>query len=290
MSNPLQPLSSLPIPPSSLSALSKAGYQSIDDLPRYDSANQLTDALKIPIDASHAIYSSSQKLPESNTLPLTQSAAALIGSSKLKSKTFSTNCPPVDALLNGGVTEGHILEISGPPGSPKELVLLNILRSFVEARKSVLFVDCQNMCDPRLIADHLQGLPDAQQLISYVKIDNLTEFMVFMHNLTSYTNMSLLAISSISFPFQNTGRLSNAAKNNLLEKIKQTFIKLCTSQNVTIAITSQLATKMLNADGSPGTFDTAGAKGVMVPQLGSTYLPSGRTSRILLALNGANRG
>jgi hypothetical protein len=35
--------------------------------------------------------------------------------------------------------------------------------------------------------------------------------------------------------------------------------------------TSQLATKMINSDGSPGTFDT-GALGVMVPQLGSVPL------------------
>lgn len=34
-----------------------------------------------------------------------------------------------------------------------------------------------------------------------------------------------------------------------------------------IVVTSQLATKMVNADGSPGTFDS-GARGVVLPQLG----------------------
>jgi hypothetical protein len=38
-----------------------------------------------------------------------------------------------------------------------------------------------------------------------------------------------------------------------------------------IIITSQMSTKLLNADGSPGNFET-GAKAAMVPQLGK---PSG---------------
>lgn len=38
-----QPLSSLPLPPSTLATLSKAGYETLKDLPPSDSANQLTD-------------------------------------------------------------------------------------------------------------------------------------------------------------------------------------------------------------------------------------------------------
>ncbi|GAW08913.1 hypothetical protein LENED_011024 [Lentinula edodes] len=56
-----QPLSSLPLPPSTLATLSKAGYETLEDLPPSDSANQLTDVLKIPLKASQTIYSSSQR-------------------------------------------------------------------------------------------------------------------------------------------------------------------------------------------------------------------------------------
>ncbi|EEB98484.1 hypothetical protein MPER_01996, partial [Moniliophthora perniciosa FA553] len=48
-----------------------------------------------------------------------------------------------------------------------------------------------------------------------------------------------------------------------------------------VVITSQVATKLFNADGTPGQFET-GATGVLVPQLGSTYLPSGRSYKVII--------
>ncbi|KAE9407900.1 hypothetical protein BT96DRAFT_914266 [Gymnopus androsaceus JB14] len=287
MYNQSQPLSSLPLPPSTLSTLTQAGYETLEDLPHNDPANQLTNALKTSLEASQALYPSQRHGTfGGSALPSTQSAAALIESRKLRSIPFTTRCPPVNGLLNGGLPEGHILELSGPPGSPKELVLLNILRSFVEAGRTVLFVDCQGMCDPRLIDGYVKGIPAAAQLVSYVKINNLTDFIMLMHNLPLYSSISLLAISCISFPFQNS---VHSAKSSLLEKIKQTLTKL-SSQNVTVVVTSQLSTKMLKPDGTAGSFDSAGARGVMTPQLDSTYLPSGKTSRVLLSLSGTTSG
>ncbi|KAJ3868924.1 hypothetical protein EV359DRAFT_77223 [Lentinula novae-zelandiae] len=287
-----QPLSSLPLPPSTLATLSKAGYETLKDLPPSDSANQLTDVLKIPLKASQTIYSSSQRLGSGDSLsilPSTRSAAALMGSiSKQKPRTFSTRCPAIDTLLNGGVPEGGIVELSGPPGSSKERILLNIILSCVQVGRRVLFVDCQSMCDPRSIDAHLKDVPTARQLVTYVKIGDLTEFLMFMNNLSSNSDKSfdILAISCMTFPFQNA-QISIAARNKLLEKIKQTLTKLSHTQNVTIAITSQLVTRLMNIDGSTGNFDSVGAKGIMVPQLGPAYLPSGKVFRLLLALDGA---
>lgn len=70
--------------------------------------------------------------------------------------------------------------------------------------------------------------------------------------------------------------------------IRQTLLQACVSNNLTvgergfsarvrhlrvhqIVVTSQMATKMLNGDGSAATFDT-GTKAVMMPQLGSYLL------------------
>ncbi|KAJ3895276.1 P-loop containing nucleoside triphosphate hydrolase protein [Lentinula edodes] len=283
-----QPLSSLPLPPSTLATLSKAGYETLEDLPPSDSANQLTDVLKIPLKASQTIYSSSQRPGSGDSLtilPSTQSAAALMGSiSRRKPRTFSTRCPPIDTLLNGGVPEGNIVELSGPPGSSKERILLNIILSCVEVGRSVLF----GMCDPRTIDQHLKDVPTARRLVAYIKLGDLTEFLMFMNNLSSNTDKSfdMLAISCLTFPFQNA-QISIAVRNNLLEKIKQTLTKLSHTQNVTIAITSQLVTRLMNIDGTTGNFDSVGAKGIMVPQLGPAYLPSGKVFRLLLALDGA---
>jgi RAD51-like protein 2 len=96
--------------------------------------------------------------------------------------------------------------------------------------------------------------------------------------------MSLLVINSVSFPFHIGQNLSISARNYLLERLKQALTKACATRNLTVGdqleyqkdtvifdikvvTTSQLATKILNPDGTPGTFDTGG-QGVMVPQLG----------------------
>jgi RAD51-like protein 2 len=72
-------------------------------------------------------------------LPLTQSAASMVKNVQ----KFSTRSSAIDKLLSGGLSCGHILEISGPPGTPKEVVAANIVTSFVEADNEVLFIGHQ---------------------------------------------------------------------------------------------------------------------------------------------------
>lgn len=88
--------------------------------------------LNIPLRESQALFTSTS----TPKLPLTQSAASLT-TTTLK---FSTHCPPVDKLLNGGLTRGHILEVSGPPGTMKEAIAVGVVRAFVERKEHVLFV------------------------------------------------------------------------------------------------------------------------------------------------------
>lgn len=104
----------------------------------------------MPLAASQAIFSSSQK-PTSTplTLPLTQSAASMVRSAN--TKRFSTYCAAVDKILGGGLLQGHILEISGPPGTFKERLAVNVVRSFVESDAHVLFV---GMCQTDSIFSH----------------------------------------------------------------------------------------------------------------------------------------
>ncbi len=47
---------------------------------------------------------------------------------------------PVNTLLDGGLSPGQILDVSGPPNGPKEKIVLASVRSAVELREEVLFV------------------------------------------------------------------------------------------------------------------------------------------------------
>ncbi|THU84261.1 hypothetical protein K435DRAFT_783868 [Dendrothele bispora CBS 962.96] len=312
-----RPLTSLPLPPSTLSVLRESGYETLDDLQIYDSPDKLTNSLKIPIFASQTLfsatqtqaqatqsrlYTSSTHAPNARTpyVPLTQTLSSLI-SSKTHSTTrqvFPTGFLPVDELLNGGLRRGHILEISGPPGSLKEVVARGLVKEVIVAGKEerVLWVDCQNGTNPSDLDDLIQGLPNHRRLISYIKIHTLPDLMIFFHNLPEYLdsspNISLLVINSISFPFLTTPNLNltKAARSAVLEQIKQVLVKICVTRNVSVVTTCQLSTKLIKPDGSTGNFDTEGVKGMMVPSLGKDYLPMGRTYRILVSLDGGDEG
>lgn len=100
---------------------------------------------------------------------------------------------------------------------------------------------------------------------------------------------TLLVITSISCLF-SSAELTLAHRSSLLQRVKQLLANLTLDGKLTvrpyplflpsmrfnglqIVITSQLATKMVNPDGSPGTFDS-GVVGIMVPQLGQlNYAP-----------------
>ncbi|KAF9025015.1 hypothetical protein BDZ89DRAFT_1135715 [Hymenopellis radicata] len=259
------PLASLPLPPSTIQALSAAGYETLQDL-RGIPLEDLSRDYNVPMSMIQAL--SSSQAPAS-AVALSQSLASMTQGRGVDKMT--TLCDPLDQLLSGGITLGTILEISGPPGTPKDNLAIKICRSFVASQKRVLFVDFQNMTSPTALKGALHAR-SGSRLISYLKIHRLERLMTFIHNLSSYLTkhpeVSLLVLSSISFPFQTTPDLTLQAKTSLQEVIKIALTKACVSHGITIVTTSQLATKFLNSDGSAGTFET-GAKGIMVPLLGS---------------------
>ncbi|KAI0066876.1 hypothetical protein BV25DRAFT_1848315, partial [Artomyces pyxidatus] len=207
-----------------------------------------------------------------------QSAAQLVASSF----KFPSSCPPLDALLDGGLLRGHILEISGPPGTAKETFAIDYARSAVKLNQGVLFVDMQNMTKPAVLHAQLQ---DHADLVHYLAVHALTDVIAFLHNLPAFLktheSISFLVLNSLSFPFQTAPDLAPSGRHAVLAQCKQIFARLCAAQNVTIVITSQMSTKLLNLDGTPGNFES-GSRAVLVPLLGSTYLPSGRAHRVVI--------
>ena len=82
------------------------------------------------------MQSSQQILSVGPRLPATQSAAALLDSTN---DVFRC-CPPIDSLLDGGLKRGHVLELLGPPGTPKTALVLEIITDFIENREDVLII------------------------------------------------------------------------------------------------------------------------------------------------------
>ncbi|KAJ3485589.1 hypothetical protein NLI96_g4844 [Meripilus lineatus] len=226
---------------------------------------------------------------------------------------YSTLCKPVDALLEGGLKPGFVLEISGPPGTRKEALAVNLTRTFVEANKGVIFVDLQNMTSPEALKESLQRStslpPHHEQLVQYLNIHTLADFAIFLNQFQSVLDANPKVwgkLQSFLMELSLVPRLD--FRNILLERIKQVLTKACASSRISVAITTQLATKFRNSDGTPATSDT-GSRAVMVPQPGKfpqlkflpanglvtkslfylisglsdcVYLPNGKSYRIIL--------
>lgn len=92
----------------------------------------------ISYEYSQAIFSATQA-PRGP--PLTQSAAAMVD---ISSDKISTSCAAADALLDGGLSRGSVLEISGPPGTAKETLAVNIAKNFLMNDEGVIFVGAYN--------------------------------------------------------------------------------------------------------------------------------------------------
>lgn len=67
------------------------------------------------------------------TPPKTQSAAVMVR----HSRKISTKCGPLDRALEGGISRGHVVEISGPAGCAKEQLLINIVAAFIEVDEAM---------------------------------------------------------------------------------------------------------------------------------------------------------
>ncbi|KAF9475137.1 hypothetical protein BDN70DRAFT_841370 [Pholiota conissans] len=282
-------LLSLGLPTDILAALTRHGYETSQDLKSINEED-LSKKLGIPLEDVRVLYARFEK-PATSIPPLsmTQSAANMIRSTH----KVSTNCDPLDKILGGGLPSGHILELSGPPGSPKERMALGILKSFVDRGEEAIFVDCLNMSTPSIVARALSS-PTLQERVHYTSAHTLLDFLLFMHHLpdllASHPQVSLLILNTISAPFQNAD-LDFSQKNFHQEKLKQTLSRVITTNSLTASIvtTSQLSTRVVNADGTAGTFDTGG-EAIMLPSLGPSYLPSAKTYRVILAPDGMFSG
>lgn len=128
---------------------------------------------------------------------------------------------PLDNVLDGGLRRGHILEISGPPGTAKEMMTVGFVKNTVERGDEALFMgrlrcnsasvrhskihfqtlDMSNMTSPAILADVLGGTLLAQlkrnfqinfsstessHLVHYQTMHTVAELLVSLHNLPTF--------------------------------------------------------------------------------------------------------
>ncbi|TFK21825.1 hypothetical protein FA15DRAFT_65771 [Coprinopsis marcescibilis] len=280
---------SLSLPKDVISSLTVAGYVTLADLSTA-TVDGLVRELDVSKETAEKILGFLVPTPSApRTMPMTQSVATLAQ----QSKRVSTLCPGLDTILGGGLQQGQILEISGPPGSPKELIAANLIVQFAQLDYRTIVIDSQNVVNVGALRRSISGIaPEALRCLHYQSLISLPEVLLFFEQLPQLLDASnkdtLLVVTSISTPFYGPD-LSPSHRTTLFQKLKQILAKVTMTQRLTVVATSQLANKMVNPDGSSGTYDT-GAHGTLVPQIASHYLPSGKAWRVILAPDGPASG
>ncbi|KAI5824720.1 hypothetical protein K523DRAFT_314787 [Schizophyllum commune Tattone D] len=278
-----RPISSLSLPPATLGALTRAGFENVGDLAGFESAEALSTQLRIPIAQSQLVMSASQTIAPPTAA--SQSLASLSKAGVAQPRT--TTCKELDNLLDGGLRQGRVYELSGPPGVPKDALALKTAASYARTGEGTLFVDCQNVINTDFLED-LHG--DEQELISTTAVHTLAELVLTVLTLPTLLNRlprtTLVVFGCFSAPFQSS---SPAARTVALDRIKNALSKICATNRITVVTTCQCATKLLNSDGSPSNFDS-GAQAVMRPAPGPNYMPPGRSSRVILVPNSPSTG
>ncbi|KAL1746030.1 hypothetical protein HDZ31DRAFT_81532 [Schizophyllum fasciatum] len=180
-----RPISSLSLPPATLGALTRAGFETIHDLSAAASAEALSTQLGIPIAQSQLIITASQATAP--RMAASQSLALLSKSGTMRPMT--TLCKALDYLLDGGLRPGRVYELSGPPGAPKDALALKMAVSYLRNGEGTLLIE------QRL---QLDVIAEAQKLISTTTIHKLAELVLTVLTLPALLNRLPEVVSFLS--------------------------------------------------------------------------------------------
>ncbi|KAL1702672.1 hypothetical protein EV121DRAFT_281705 [Schizophyllum commune] len=215
-----RPISSLSLPPATLGALTRAGFENVGDLAGFESAEAL-----IPIAQSQLVMSASQAIAPPTAA--SQSLASLSKAGVAQPRT--TTCKELDNLLDGGLRPGRVYELSGPPGVPKDALALQIAASYARTGEGTLLVDCQNVINTDFLED-LHG--DEEELISTTAVHTLAELVLTVLTIPTLLNrlprvvaFFLRGIHTLILP---------AARTVALDRIKNALSKICATNRITV--------------------------------------------------------
>ncbi|KAI4525065.1 hypothetical protein K525DRAFT_291079 [Schizophyllum commune Loenen D] len=223
-----RPISSLSLPPATLGALTRAGFENVGDLAGFEYPpfsgmmyTRFPPELRIPIAQSQLVMSASQTIAPPTAA--SQSLASLSKAGVAQPRT--TTCKELDNLLDGGLRQGRVYELSGPPGVPKDALALKTAASYARTGEGTLFVDCQNVINTDFLED-LHG--DEQELISTTAVHTLAELVLTVLTLPTLLNRLPRVLVCFFCVF------APAARTVALDRIKNALSKICATNRITV--------------------------------------------------------
>jgi len=183
---------------------------------------------------------------------------------------YSTGSSELNALLGGGVASNSIVQIAGPPGSGREQVFANVIRSALAVGEHVLSYTIHGS-DTCRWTESLRP-QDCSRWHCHL-VNSLTELFLLLNRVQVFVkqrpNTHVMAIDGLSALIDELPR--DSLRKAYLKRIENHLMRLSSMHNLTILFSTNVATKLLSEDGSIGSYDT-GSKAVLAPSLGTRDL------------------
>ncbi|KAF6764084.1 hypothetical protein DFP72DRAFT_870679 [Ephemerocybe angulata] len=272
---------SLGLPRYAITALTAAGYESLQDLTNV-TAEELAQDLYSPLEVAEHVLAIAELCRTIPSTPrVTHAAASLVR----PAHRTRTGCKGLDAVLRGGLHSGHILELAGLPGTPTEYIAMNLMERFVEDGKRLIIADCQNMIDRTFLMALTQRASNDAAMI-YTTPQTLAAFMLFIEQLPDILKVSpqatLIVLSSLTSSFHILSQLSPSNRKAILLKVKQVLARLTATNHVTVVITSEMSSQTVRSAQVPAEMEDDELLEMSFSYLGpgSMFLPSGKSWRV----------
>ncbi|KAJ8101830.1 P-loop containing nucleoside triphosphate hydrolase protein [Lipomyces tetrasporus] len=115
---------------------------------------------------------------------------------------FSTRLPSLDMIMRGGVTRGKVTELSGPPGSGKTSIALQVASSAIFSKAKVLWIDTASKVPAsRLLQSLRTSMPrdDLNDRVSHLQLASLASLLALFLRPPAYlSSHSLIVIDDLS--------------------------------------------------------------------------------------------
>lgn len=157
--------------------------------------------------------------------------------------TLPTSCQPLDDLLNGGITRGHITKIYGEAGSGKTNLCLQIARECVKHDQKVIYLDTEGKSIQRLsqICTDATTQNAFHNILFYTPNTLQEQEQIITESLTK-PQFSLLIIDTINELYQRHLTNDQEAASRSFIRQMTTLQVASREKNLFIIITEQVYT------------------------------------------------
>ncbi|KAK9428814.1 P-loop containing nucleoside triphosphate hydrolase protein [Lipomyces doorenjongii] len=115
---------------------------------------------------------------------------------------FSTHLPSLDMIMRGGVTRGKVTEVSGPPGSGKTSIALQIASLAILSKAKVLWIDTASKIPASRLLQRLRASisrDDLNDRVSHLQLTSFASLLALFVRPPAYlSSYALIVIDDLS--------------------------------------------------------------------------------------------